>query len=145
MFTFKKIKFSKFYHVSDQTRFLCVILRILSESRVFLKVSKSEIDLWGIPHWGIQCFRRLVSSNKVVYCYIHNYSRCNIWLLSSVEPRVVTIEIIIDYNVLLLIFPSPHKFIFLFLILIWCPCFHLYRVNIFHFRLDALVYGSMPL
>ena len=22
-----------------------------------LKVSKSEIDLWGIPHWGIQCFR----------------------------------------------------------------------------------------
>ena len=53
----KKIKFSKFYHVSDQTRFLCVILSDFDQVLCDLKVSKSEIDLWGIPHWGIQCFR----------------------------------------------------------------------------------------
>ena len=55
----KKIKFSKFYHVSDQTRFLCVILSDFDQVLCDLKVSKSEIDLWGIPHWGIQCFRSL--------------------------------------------------------------------------------------
>ena len=53
----KKIKFSKFYHVSDQTRFLRVILSDFDQVLCDLKVSKSEIDLWGIPHWGIQCFR----------------------------------------------------------------------------------------
>ena len=45
----KKIKFSKFYHVSDQTRFLCVILSDFDQVLCDLKVSKSEIDLWGIP------------------------------------------------------------------------------------------------
>ena len=72
----KKIKFSKFYHVSDQTRFLCVILSDFDQVLCDLKVSKSEIDLWGIPHWGIQCFRifnvslRFVASTRTpVKCF----------------------------------------------------------------------------
>ena len=53
--------FSIFSNFSSSTISACprlVLGTILSESRVFLKVSKSEIDLWGTPHWGIQCFRK---------------------------------------------------------------------------------------
>ena len=55
MFTFRKSNFLKFDHVSDQTRFLCVILTkslVIEGFKIQKKVS------WGIPHLGERVFRR---------------------------------------------------------------------------------------
>ena len=60
----KKIKFSKFYHVSDQTRFLCVILRILTKSCVIWRFQNQKSIFGELPIGEYDVFAHFSSNNN---------------------------------------------------------------------------------